>query len=113
MKKIFLCIYVILTALSLVGCAIDTPVETTGLEYEEVCEWTSYDWDNAKQIEKIEALYLIIDATNDDVDAGLSAKASVEGFDTAFENVSEDTTLIEIFNTASIDEVTPTVDDEK
>ena len=53
-----------------------------------------------------EALYLLIDTTNEEVDAGKSAKASLAGFDKAFENANELTTLKEIFDAASIDEVT-------
>lgn len=92
--------------MSVVACAMDTPVEMSGLKYDEVCKWTAYDWQNAKRIEKIEALYLLIDEADENVDAGLSARASVDGFDEAFDNASQNTTLLDIFNSCSVDEVT-------
>ena len=101
-----LCVIAAALILLCAACAMDTPVERSGLEYDEVCKWTKSDWSSAKEAERIEALFLMIDAANDAVDAGTSAQASLEGFDAAFENASDETTLKEIFDASSADEVT-------
>ena len=69
-------------------------------------EWTKRDWTKATDEERIEALYLLIDENNEDVDAGTSAIVSVDGFTQAFEGADENTTLGQIFAGATYDEVT-------
>ena len=81
----------------------------SGLELEEVEAWTKKDWRKASNEERVEALYLLIDNKNDEVDAGTSAIVSVKGFTEAFEEAGDDTTLLEI----TYDEALKEVDAEK
>ena len=112
MKKLLLIFFALMLVLC-AACAMDTPVERSGLKYNEVCEWTKREWSAANEAERIEALYLMIDENNDKVDAGTSAQVSLEGFNKAFSAASEDTTLKQIFDASSPDEVTYDAKDEK
>ena len=106
MKKIVVFILLAFLLIFSFSCAKDTKVEMSGLELEEVEAWTKKDCKKASNEERVEALYLLIDNKNDEVDAGTSAIVSVKGFTEAFEEAGDDTTLLEIFSGATFDEIT-------
>lgn len=106
MKKAIILIMLSMLLLFTASCAKDTKVTLSGLELEEVEEWTKKDWSKASNEQRIEALYLLIDDSNSEVDAGTSAIVSVDGFTKAFEQSKDTTTLSEIFKGATYDEIT-------